>query len=55
MSEPVRLAYRIDEAAKIVGLSRATLYRRMKAGLLTTTKVRGRRLIERAELKRLKA
>lgn len=34
-----KLAYRIDEAAKIMSVSRATLYRLITAGKLKTVKI----------------
>lgn len=46
MSEPVaKLAYTIGEAASAVGVSKATLWRRIGAGELTTFKWCGRTLI----------
>ena len=45
-----KLAYRIDEAADVSGLSRTTLYKLMAAKKLASAKVEGRRLILRADL-----
>jgi excisionase family DNA binding protein len=45
-----KLAFRIREGAAVVGLSRSTIYKLMAQGALHTVKVRGRRLIPRAEL-----
>jgi excisionase family DNA binding protein len=45
-----RLAYPIDEAARIIGLSRATIYRSMADVTLAWTQVRGRRLVLRDDL-----
>jgi excisionase family DNA binding protein len=42
---PQILAYRIDDAAKVVGLSRSTLYQLMGAHKLRSVMVAGRRLI----------
>ena len=40
-----RLALSIPEAARTCGLSRATIYRLIAAGRLSTVKVLGRRLV----------
>jgi excisionase family DNA binding protein len=40
-----RRALSIRETARTCGLSRATLYRLLKDGKLTTVKIRGRRLV----------
>lgn len=40
-----RLVYSIQEAAQACGLSRATIYRLIAAGKLTTVKVGARRLV----------
>jgi excisionase family DNA binding protein len=40
-----RLVYSIQEAAHACGLSRATIYRLIAAGKLTTVKVGARRLV----------
>lgn len=40
-----RLAYNIHEAAAVLGVSRASIYKRVKAGDLTTFKWCGRTLI----------
>jgi excisionase family DNA binding protein len=45
-----RLAYSVDEAAKITGLSRDLLYDQMRAGRLHYLKVGRRRLITRQHL-----
>lgn len=51
-SEPLteRLAYSVDEAASITGLSRDLLYDQMRAGKLSYLKVGRRRLITRQHL-----
>jgi excisionase family DNA binding protein len=50
-SEPAeRLAYSIDEAARLTGLSRDLLYDQMRRGNLTYVKVGRRRLITRHHL-----
>jgi excisionase family DNA binding protein len=45
-----RLAYSIDEAARLTGLSRDLLYDQMRLGNLTYVKVGRRRLITRHHL-----
>jgi excisionase family DNA binding protein len=45
-----KLSYRMDEAAKAVGLSKATLYRLIDKGELKTLKVGTRTLIRREVL-----
>jgi len=45
-----RLAFRINDAAAAVGLSRSTLYKLIAAKKLRTVKVAGRRLIPSAAL-----
>ena len=45
-----KLAYRIDEAADVCGLSRTTLYKLIAAKKLESAKVEGRRLILRDDL-----
>ena len=47
---PERLAYRIDDAAVVSGLSRSTLYELIKSGTLRSVKISGRRLITRTAL-----
>jgi excisionase family DNA binding protein len=45
-----RLAYSVDEAAQITGLSRDLLYDQMHTGRLAYLKVRRRRIITRQHL-----
>jgi excisionase family DNA binding protein len=45
-----RLAYSVDEAAAITGLSRDLLYDQMRAGRLASLKVGRRRIITRRHL-----
>lgn len=45
-----KLSYRMDEAAEATGLSKATLYRLIERGELTTLKVGTRTLIRREVL-----
>jgi excisionase family DNA binding protein len=45
-----RLAYSVDEAARITGLSRDLLYDQMRAGNLAYLKIGRRRLITRRSL-----
>ena len=46
-----KISYNIKEAAKAIGISRATLYRSIKAGEIETSHL-GRVVIERAEIER---
>ncbi|ATC26473.1 helix-turn-helix domain-containing protein [Caulobacter vibrioides] len=48
-----KLSYRMDEAAEATGLSKATLYRLIERGELTTLKVGTRTLIRREVLEGL--
>ena len=45
-----RLAYSVDEAAAITGLSRDLLYDQMRTGRLAYLKIGGRRIITRQHL-----
>jgi len=45
-----RLAYSVDEAARLTGLSRDLLYDEMRSGNLSYTKVGRRRIITRQHL-----
>jgi len=45
-----RLAYSVDEAAKVTGLSRDLLYDQMRAGKLGYLKIGRRRIITREHL-----
>jgi excisionase family DNA binding protein len=47
---PERLAYSVDEAAAITGLSRDLLYDQMRTGRLAYLKVGRRRIITRQHL-----
>ena len=47
---PERLAYSVDEAAAIIGLSRDLLYDQMRTGKLAYLKVGWRRIITRQHL-----
>ena len=47
------LTYTLADAARISGLSRATLYRHEKAGRLRLVKVGGRTLVSGGSLRRL--
>jgi excisionase family DNA binding protein len=49
-THPGRLAYSVDEAARLTGLSRDLLYDEMRRGNLTYIKVGRRRLITRQHL-----
>lgn len=52
-SQPEPLAYRIDDAASVLGLSRSKLYQLIKAGELRKERIAGRTLILRRELEAL--
>lgn len=52
MSEE-RLIYTITEAAKALCMSRATVYRLLKSGDLTSKRIRGRSYITRASIDHL--
>jgi excisionase family DNA binding protein len=54
-AHPFALAYGIDEAARVIGLSRRTLYTLIADGRLSSVKLRGRRLIPRKSLEQLLA
>ncbi len=47
---PERLSYGIQEAYEALGISRATLYRLIKAGDLPCHKLRGRAVVRRDDL-----
>ena len=48
-----KFAYSVNEAIKILGLGRTTLYKLIASGLLKTVKIGGRRLIPRAAIEAL--
>jgi excisionase family DNA binding protein len=48
-----KLAFRVNEAVAVSGLSRSTLYELLKAGKLRAVKIGGRRLILRESLQAL--
>jgi excisionase family DNA binding protein len=48
---PMRLAYRVDEACALLGVSRDTIERAVKAGKLKSGKGLGRRLIDAESLR----
>ena len=48
---PTRLAYRVDEACALLGVSRDTIERAVKAGRLKSGKGLGRRLIDAESLR----
>ena len=50
-----RLAYSVDEAARLTGLSRDLLYDQMRRGNLTYVKIGRRRLITRHHLQQFLA
>jgi excisionase family DNA binding protein len=47
------LAYTLNDASAVSGLSRSTLYRHEKAGRLRMLRVGGRRLVDAASLRAL--
>jgi excisionase family DNA binding protein len=53
--DPEALAYCVKDAARLVGVSRATLYVLISTGNLRTVKIRKRRLIPREALSELLA
>ena len=50
VKEPARLAYRVDEAARSLGLSEQTLYRKIQDGKIPARKWDGRILVLREDL-----
>ena len=46
--------YTTTEAAKLIGIGYATLYRRIKAGELFVVKLAGRTLVPKSEVERIK-
>jgi excisionase family DNA binding protein len=48
-----KLAYRVGEAAKVMSVSSATIYRLIAAGKLKTVKIGGIRLVPARALRRL--
>lgn len=48
-----KLAYTVDESAKALGLSSATVWAMLKDGELKARKLRGRTLVLREELRRV--
>ena len=53
LSPNVALAYRVNDAAKVSGLSRTSLYELLATGQLRSIKVAGRRLISADALREL--
>jgi excisionase family DNA binding protein len=50
---PTKIAFSIPEAAAAIGVSRATVYREVKAGKIRLAKIRGRSVIPADDLRRL--
>jgi excisionase family DNA binding protein len=48
--DPAPLAYRVNDAAKVAGISRSSIYNLIRDGRLTPLKVAGVRLVRRDEL-----
>jgi excisionase family DNA binding protein len=46
-------AFRVNDAANLIGWSRSNLYKQMKRGTLRTVKVGGRRLVPRDAIETL--
>jgi excisionase family DNA binding protein len=53
--EEKRRAFSVREAARMCGVSRATLYRLLKEGKITTVKIGSRRLVPEASIETLLA
>lgn len=47
---PNKLAYRVDEAADAIGVSRSTIYELVRAGELELGKIAGRSVIKRDQI-----
>ena len=47
-----RLAYSVEEAAAIIGISRRTVYELLRTGQLRSVKIGSRRLIRHTDLER---
>lgn len=45
-----RLAWSVEEAAEILGISRRTIYELLRAGTLRSVKIGSRRLIRQSDL-----
>lgn len=54
-TRPDALAYSVDEAAELIGVSRRTMYELIAQRRLNSIKLRGRRLITRSALEKLLA
>jgi len=52
-SQTERLAYRVNEVAELLGLSRSSIYVLFNTGELPFVKVAGRRLVRRSDLLKL--
>lgn len=52
-SLPDRLAYSVDEACRLIGIGRTSLYGLAKNGELQLLKIAGRTLVPASELRRL--
>jgi excisionase family DNA binding protein len=52
MTAPETIAYNVERAAELIGISRAGLYKHIQAGDLKTCKLGARTVIERKELER---
>jgi excisionase family DNA binding protein len=44
-----KLAYRVDDACRLLGIGRTSLYKLIAGGQLKTVRIAGRRLIPREE------
>lgn len=51
INEP--MAYRVDAAVQVLGLSRSTLYKLAKQGRIELIRVAGRTLVRKSEVERL--
>lgn len=45
-----QIAYTINDTAHLIGVSRATLYRMLKAGSIKAKKIRGRTIILKSDI-----
>lgn len=48
-----KLAYTVEEAGRVIGVSRSTVFDMIRVGELLAKKLRGRTLITRTELQRV--
>jgi excisionase family DNA binding protein len=51
--DPQKIAYTIRQAVAVTGIGRSKLYEMIRDGEIVAVKIRGQRLIERAEIEAL--